>query len=185
MTYVALLRAVNVGGRNIIKMDRLKMCFDDSGFEQAATFIQSGNVVFGSGEKSIRALETRIEAALTATFDYPSSVVVRSLPQMRQALAEVPPMWRTRGDLRLNIAFVKAPLTAAQVVDDIDPRPDVDFVQPGKGVVYLATLLSDLKRSRLPRLVTKESYQSLTIRNYNGCQKVLDLMESRSPGRRR
>ena len=184
MTYLALLRAVNVGGRNVITMDRLKACFDLNGFEQAVTFIQSGNVVFGSGEKSIRALETSIERALTTTFNYPSSVVVRSLSQLRQTLAEAPPAWKSRRDLRCNIAFVKAPVTAAQVIEEIDPSPGVDFVQSGKGVVYMGTLLADVKRSRLPRLVTKPSYQSLTIRNYNTCQKLLALMESRSSGRR-
>jgi uncharacterized protein (DUF1697 family) len=179
ITYLALLRGVNVGGRNIIKMDRLKACFDESGFQQAATFIQSGNVVFGSGEKSVRALEKSIEMALSKTFNYPSTVVVRSLSQLRQTLAEVPPLWKKRGDLRCNIAFVKAPVTAAQVLQEIDARAGVDFVQPGKGVVYMATLLSDVKKSALPKLVTKKSYQDLTIRNYNSCQRLLALMESR------
>jgi uncharacterized protein (DUF1697 family) len=179
ITYLALLRGVNVGGRNIIKMDRLKTCFDESGFQQAATFIQSGNVVFGSGEKSVRALEKNIEMALSKTFNYPSTVVVRSLSQLRQTLAEVPPLWKKRGDLRCNIAFVKAPVTAAQVFQEIDARAGVDFVQPGKGVVYMATLLSDVKKSTLPKLVTKKSYQDLTIRNYSSCQRLLALMESR------
>ena len=185
MTYVALLRAVNVGGRNIIAMDRLKACFDDNGFERAVTFIQSGNVVFGSAERSSRALETRIEALLSTAFRYSSRVLVRSTTQLRQTLAEAPPRWRTSPDLRCNIAFVKAPTTPTQVFADIDPRPGVDFVHTGQGVVYVATLLSEAKRSGLPKLVTKESYQSLTIRTYGTCQKLLALMESRSPGRRR
>ena len=112
MVYVALLRAINVGGRNIIKMDRLKACFDEKGFDRAVTFIQSGNVVFGSDLRTPRALEKTIEAALSKTFNYSSTVVVRSLAQLRRTLAEVPPDWKTRSDLRCNVAFVKAPVTA-------------------------------------------------------------------------
>jgi uncharacterized protein (DUF1697 family) len=179
MVYVALLRAINVGGRNIIKMDRLKACFDEKGFDRAVTFIQSGNVVFGSDVRTPRALEKTIEAALAKTFNYSSTVVVRSLAQLRRTLAEVPPDWKTRSDLRCNVAFVKAPVTAAQVLLEIDARKGVDFVRPGQGVVYMTTLLKDVKKSGLPKLVTKKVYQDLTIRNYNSCQRLLALMEAR------
>jgi uncharacterized protein (DUF1697 family) len=178
MTYVALLRGINVGGRNLIRMDRLQACFDRSGFHRPVTFIQSGNVVFESTGK-VQALEATLEATLSTTFSYSSTVVVRSLPQLRKTLAEVPPGWRTRRNLRCNIAFVKPPVTAAHVLEQIDPRKGVDFVEPGKGVVYVATLLSEVKNSRLPKLVTKPVYQSLTIRNYNSCQRLLELMEAR------
>ena len=179
MTYVALLRGINVGGRNIITMDRLKACFDRNGFEQAATFIQSGNVVFGSGVRSGRAIENAIESALSTTFNYPAAVIVRSLPELRRTLTAAPSGWKTRTDLRCNIAFTKAPVTPAQAVAAIDARPGVDFVTRGPGAVYMATLLRDVKKSGLTKLVTREVYRSLTIRNYNTCQRLLALMEAR------
>ena len=49
-TYVALLRGINVGGKNLIKMPALKACFEENGFEDVATYIQSGNVLFSSPE---------------------------------------------------------------------------------------------------------------------------------------
>jgi uncharacterized protein (DUF1697 family) len=45
-SYVALLRGINVGGKNIIKMETLKQCFVDMGFSDVKTYIQSGNVIF-------------------------------------------------------------------------------------------------------------------------------------------
>ena len=50
--YVALLRGINVGGKNLIKMADLKACFEEHGFERVVTYIQSGNVLFESGESS-------------------------------------------------------------------------------------------------------------------------------------
>ena len=47
--YVALLRGINVGGNNLIRMPALKACFDAGGFEDVSTYIQSGNVLFRSG----------------------------------------------------------------------------------------------------------------------------------------
>jgi uncharacterized protein (DUF1697 family) len=63
MQYVAFLRGVKVGGRNIMSMAALKQCFDRTGLDNVETF-QSGNVIFESSDKSTGALTTRIERAL-------------------------------------------------------------------------------------------------------------------------
>ena len=64
--YVALLRGINVGGKNLIKMTELKGCFEDHGFRNVATYIQSGNVLFESGERSSARLAQRaIESVST------------------------------------------------------------------------------------------------------------------------
>ena len=60
MKYVSLLRGINVGGNNIIKMADLKECFNDMGFANVRTYIQSGNVLFTASE-STKALERKIE----------------------------------------------------------------------------------------------------------------------------
>ena len=75
--YVALLRGINVGGKNLIKMAALKACFEANAFEDVATYIQSGNVVFASPETRAAELTQRIEAILAETFGYQATVVVR------------------------------------------------------------------------------------------------------------
>jgi uncharacterized protein (DUF1697 family) len=54
--YLALLRGINVGGNNIIKMVDLKACFEKMGFLDVSTYIQSGNVLFSSPETSLTKL---------------------------------------------------------------------------------------------------------------------------------
>src|SRR6266581_2003906 len=88
-TYVALLRGINVGGRNPIRMPALKTCFEAEGFEDVATYIQSGNVLFrtaGSGSTLVR----RIEEMLSTAFDYRASVVLRSRAQVRAVVEKAP-----------------------------------------------------------------------------------------------
>ena len=89
-TYVALLRGINVGGRNLIRMPALKACFEDNGFEDVSTYIQSGNVLFATAEKGSKALTERIEAMLADAFDYVPTVVVRSRKQMRAIVEGAP-----------------------------------------------------------------------------------------------
>ena len=83
MKYVALLRGINVGGRNIIRMAALKVCLEQHGFRNVATFIQSGNVIFESDERNAGKLTTQIEGALSKMFDYDSRVVLRSHAQLK------------------------------------------------------------------------------------------------------
>src|SRR5215210_1090673 len=89
-THVALLRGINVGGKNLIKMPALKACFEAGGFEGVSTYIQSGNVLFSSPVRSNRALTERIEAMLADAFDYVPTVVVRSERQLRAIVRNAP-----------------------------------------------------------------------------------------------
>jgi len=62
--YLTLLRGINVGGNNIIKMTDLKSCFENMGFTSVSTYIQSGNVIFKSDEKDNTRLTNKIEQVL-------------------------------------------------------------------------------------------------------------------------
>jgi hypothetical protein len=93
--YVALLRGINVGGKNLIKMAALRACFEELGFSDVATYIQSGNVLFRTGGKRAE-LTARIEGALAETFSYQASVVLRSKKQMQGIVAGAPEGLRLR-----------------------------------------------------------------------------------------
>src|ERR1051325_12192848 len=91
--YVALLRAVNVGGNNIVSMRELKESFEESGFTQVSTYINSGNVIFTTKETDARKLERKIEQMLNKDFQIDSKVVVRSLPEMEHLVQSLPKSW--------------------------------------------------------------------------------------------
>ena len=77
--YVALLRGIDVGGKNPIPMPALKACFEDAGFEEVGTYIQSGNVVFTGPSSNQAALTDRVERTIRNAFaHYEASVVVKS-----------------------------------------------------------------------------------------------------------
>ena len=87
--YVALLRAINVGGR-VVKMDRLRSLFEELGFSRVDTFIASGNVLFNSSRHSGSALERQIESHLRAALGYEVAAFVRTPEELRQAAAYEP-----------------------------------------------------------------------------------------------
>jgi len=178
MRYVALLRAVNVGGRNILPMAALKQCLEAIGLGNVRTFIQSGNVVFESGERSRSALTARVELAVKSATGIQSRIVLLSQAQLEAVLAAAPASWRRRTDLRKNIAFLRPGTTATQAVKAVRVNPAVDEVTAGKGVLYMATLMSGLQKSGLRTLIGTPAYREMTIRTYGTCEKILALMEA-------
>jgi uncharacterized protein (DUF1697 family) len=87
--YVALLRAVNVGGTGKLPMSDLKAICSDAGFARAETYIASGNVVFDSKVAPSR-VKTELERRLHAHVGKPVGVIVRSAPEMLAILKANP-----------------------------------------------------------------------------------------------
>ncbi|MBB3128027.1 uncharacterized protein (DUF1697 family) [Paenibacillus rhizosphaerae] len=87
--YIALLRGINVGGHNLVKMTELKKMFENMGFHHVKTYIQSGNVLFKSDEEPHR-LKSKIEQFLEKAIGKPVSVALKSAEDMQQIIARCP-----------------------------------------------------------------------------------------------
>lgn len=173
--YVALLRGINVGGNNLIKMLDLKACFEAHGFTQVSTYIQSGNVVFASQETDLATLSRQIETLLSKTFNYASRVVVRSESQMKKIIAGAPKGFGAEPTkYRYYVLFLKEPLTATQVMKEIPLKEGVDQAWAGpEGVVFHERVEKKATQSYLNRLVAMPMYKDMTIRNWNTTTKLL------------
>jgi uncharacterized protein (DUF1697 family) len=185
--YVALLRGINVGGKKPIRMPALKGCFEAEGFEDVATYIQSGNVLFRAAG-SASALARRIEEMLSTSFDYRVRVVLRSHAQMRAIIESAPKNFGADpAAYRYDVIFLKEPVTARAALKQVPMRPDVDEVHAGRGVLYFSRLTSRAAQSHLSRVVSMPIYQSMTIRNWNTTRTLLRMMDEasgRGAGRR-
>ena len=176
-TYLALLRGINVGGKNIIKMADLRECFEAEGFRDVVTYIQSGNVVFRSPTTALRTLTKRIERMLAAAFDYEASVVMRSRKQMRAVVSNAPAGFGDQPETyRYDVIFLKAPLTASTAMEGVPTRPGVDESWAGSGVLYFSRRIDQASRSYLSRLASMPLYQRVTVRNWNTTTRLLTLM---------
>lgn len=106
MVHVAFLRAINVGGRSVVKMTDLKAAFERAGCRHVRTFIASGNVVFEAPAKLPAALKTRIARELLTLFGKEPGVCYRTLDEL-DALIAANPFGRAAADkaLKLYVAF--------------------------------------------------------------------------------
>src|SRR5918994_483018 len=176
--YVALLRGINVGGKNLIKMPALKAAFEDDGFGNVSTYIQSGNVLFDAADADSAKLTRRIEKMLAEAFDYIPTVVVRSRRQMGATVDRAPTGFGSQPARYLyDAVFLKEPLTAKAAMKQLSMNPGVDEAWAGAGVLYISRLRAKATSSRLNRIASLPIYASMTIRNWNTTTKLLALME--------
>jgi uncharacterized protein (DUF1697 family) len=176
--YVALLRGINVGGKNLIKMTALKGCFEKQGFSDVVTYIASGNVLFKADGFARDELTLHIEQALGAMFDYRASVVLRSRKQMQEIVRHAPKGFGAQPDqYRYDVIFLKEPLTSAAAMKSVLTKPGVDQAFAGSGALYFARLTSRATESQLSRVVSLSIYKSMTIRNWNTTTALLRMME--------
>ncbi|MFI2611050.1 DUF1697 domain-containing protein [Kitasatospora sp. NPDC018619] len=144
-TYIAFLRAVNVGGRTV-RMERLRELFGELGLGNVRSYIQSGNVFFTTAEPDRAALTGRIEEHLEQALGYRVPVLLRTVDEVAALLAAEP----FRGvevtpDVRLVVAFLSEPLPAALALPYRSPKGDVEVLGADRGAAYVVVRLQDGK----------------------------------------
>ena len=179
--YLALLRGINVGGNNIIKMADLKACFEHLGLTDVATYIQSGNVLFKSAEKDKLKLTHKIEKALSERFSYKARMVVVAYKELKKIVDGAPKGFgKDLDQYRCDVIFLKEPLTARDAMKNVSLKEGIDAAYAGKSVLYFSRLISKATQSHLSKIIALPMYQNMTIRNWNTTTKLLALMEKKN-----
>jgi len=175
-TYIALLRGINVGGKNIIKMENLKQAFDDMGFSDVKTYIQSGNIIFKtqSNDKS-KVIET-IETQLLKQFSVEIKTALFTEEELMKIIENAPENFGSEPDkFRYDVWFLLPSATVNEVVLNIRLREGVDFLQSGNNVIYTSRLISQLGKSYFSKIAQTTAYKHITVRNWNTTTKLLAL----------
>lgn len=174
--YLALLRGINVGGRNIISMADLREAFEAGGYHDVSTYIQSGNVLFSSDARRA-SLEVELETLLEGRLDLDLTVMVRSQIQMRNVVRNAPDGFGDRADVyHFDVVFLKSPLTSSRALGAVELREGVDRVWPGTNVLYFSRLKERRAQSKLSRLATTPEYRLMTIRNWNTTTRLQEML---------
>lgn len=177
--YVALLRGINVGGKNLIRMPELRACFEQDGYGDVVTYIQSGNVLFSSPGGSAGVIASRIEAMLSSRFGYEASLALRSARQMRAIVEGAPAGFGTDTEgYRSDVIFLMPTLSVAAAMRQIQTREGVDRVWAGRGVIYFDRVATRAAQSRLNKVASLPMYKRMTIRSWNTTTKLLGLLEA-------
>ena len=106
--YVSLLRGINVGGQNKIKMEELKRLYDSLGFTKIKTYIQSGNIIFESPISDTSDLVNKIETSIKQTYGFSVTVIIRTASEFQQVVNNNPFCGTRKEDItKLCVTFLK------------------------------------------------------------------------------
>jgi len=177
--YVAFLRAINVGGQRLIKMEELARIFTAAGLKNVRTYIQSGNVIFDSSSANAVALRKKIEKALLNVLGFEVIVMLRPLADIEE-IVKRNPFKKTKADAdqALFVVFLseeprqnpKLPLTS--IVENLEVLEVTDRA---------AFIVLRRKKNGLfsfpNKFIEKELGVSGTTRNWNTVNKILKVAE--------
>jgi len=175
--FVALLRGVNVGGNNMISMTSLKQSFEEAGFTDVKTYINSGNIIFKTSEADQRKLEKRIEQMLSKDYDLDSKVVVRSLSEMERLVESLPGNWDGDSGWRYNVIFLRHSIDSEKILADVPAKADIEEVVYRPGTLLWSAQVENINRTNMAKLASRKIYRDMTIRNLNTTKKLYELMK--------
>jgi len=175
--YIALLRGINVGGKNTVKMADLKAAFEQRGFQNVTTYINSGNVLFDSdlGEKDVK---FSCENLIAEAFGIEIPVCVISAAELIDTLSHAPGWWNKSSDARHDAFFVMPPMTAEQIVTHIGQiREEYESLAYYGRVIFWSAPMVTFSRTQVSKVIPKDKtvYHAVTVRNANTALKLAGL----------
>ena len=172
--YISMLRAVNVGGSSVIKMDALRAAYDAMGFSDVRTLLQSGNVLFRSGLQDRERLVRRIKQELERRIGLKVEVLLRTLDELA-SIIERGPQLSPRADMsKLLVMFLSSVPAAAAQAALLKWHTGSEMIEMRGPEIYLY-YPNGIGRSKLSNAVIENKLDTAgTARNWNTLVKLLD-----------
>lgn len=178
MVYVALLRGINVGGRNKIDMKLLKKSFEEVGMNSVVTYINSGNIIFTVEGQSKTKISHILEDAILTNFGLSIKVLVRSLDDIKRVIHSLPESWTNDQQMRSDVLFLWEDIDDESVTEKLIIKPKIETVIYVSGAILWSIHRKNATKSGMNKLIGTKIYQQMTIRNVNTTRKIYELMQA-------
>jgi uncharacterized protein (DUF1697 family) len=172
MRYVCLLRGINVGGNRKVSMSDLRSIFEKLGYSDIVTYINSGNVVFSSGDEPE---VNTIEKALKAAFGFDIPALIISADRVRAIAVAIPGSWQNDTQQKSDVIYLLPDVDIPETIDELAHKPEIETVMYVPGALLYNISRTKQSRSSLLKLMGKPLYQRMTIRNINTTRKLAEL----------
>ena len=177
MVYVALLRGINVGGKNKISMKLLKETFRHLGLESVVTYINSGNVVFVDHQTKA-VLEKKLRQEIYQEYNLDIPVLIRSLSDFESLMKTLPADWKNDDTMKCDVLFLESGLDEVAVMEKLTVKPGIDTALQASGAIIWSVARENVTRSSLTKIVGTDLYRRVTVRNVNTTRKLYEIMRS-------
>lgn len=173
-TYICLLRAINVGGKNRLPMAELKKVLEQAGCQDVKTYINSGNVIFRSSRDN---LQDFCQTLLKEQFGLSIACQILSAETLLVLAEQVPDWFNQSPDNKYNAIFTIAPWTSKDVIQRMPAiRDELEQLVTAEQVIFWTCAKKDFSRTSYSKLAAKaDVYAMTTVRNGNTFFKLVGL----------
>lgn len=176
--YIALLRGINISGKNKISMSELKKGFIELDFEEVATYLNSGNVIFSSAENDTSVLSNQIKSMIQDRFGLDIPVLIILQEELKELLKNAPDWWGDDNkEIYDNLIFIMPPLSYEEFYDAVgDPKEEYEKVHPCKNVIFWSFSRKDYQKTHWwSKTASANISDRITIRTANTVRKIAVL----------
>ena len=176
--YIALLRGINISGKNKVPMAELKKGFEKLAFEEVKTYLNSGNVIFSSDEDDTKKFTKQIEVMINEQFDLDIPVFVISKEALEDILHHAPDWWcNDNKEIYDNLIFIMPPAKFSDVYHDIgEPKKELEKIADYNGVIFWSFSRKDYQKTNWwSKTANANISTKLTIRTANTIRKIANM----------
>lgn len=170
--YVALLRGINVGGNKKVEMAKLKQVFENLGFSNVSTYINSGNVIFSTEREDLESMTAEVETAIEKNFGFKVPTLLLDSKKIKNICKKVPENIVNDDSMRTDVLFLWDKFDKKGTVDLIETNKNVDNLTYLPGAIVWTLLRKDLNKSGMKKFIGTEVYKHMTARNINTVRKL-------------
>ncbi len=173
--YIALLRGINISGKNKIPMAELKKGFMESGFTEVNTYLNSGNVVFSSAIEDKSVLSDNITCMIKDRFDLDIPVFVELQEALQELLEHAPDWWGDAGsETHDNLISIMPPSSYQELYGEIgEPKAEYEKVLNDHNAVFWSFSRKDYQKTNWwSKTAGANVSGKITIRTANTVRKI-------------
>lgn len=176
--YIALLRGINVSGKNKIFMSELKKGFTELGFAETATHLNSGNVIFSSAIDDKNILSNKIKLMIKERFDLDIPVFIVLQEELEEILNNAPDWWGDDNkEIYDNLIFIMPSLSYEEFYDEIgSPKAEYEKVHNYKNAIFWSFIRKDYRKTNWwSKTASSKVSGKITIRTANTIRKIVGM----------
>ncbi|MDO5556941.1 MAG: DUF1697 domain-containing protein [Clostridia bacterium] len=178
MKYIALLRGINISGKNKISMNELKIELENNNYQNVITYLNSGNIIFESNINSKESIMKDIYRIVKCKFNLEIPVFIITEFELEDILNNTPDWWGTNNkEIYDNLIFIIPPTKYEEVYNTIgEPKDNIEKIEEYNNSIFWSYNLNNYRKSNWwVKTASTDIKNKITIRTANTMKKVLEL----------
>ena len=178
MKYIALLRGINISGKNKISMSELKKELEENKYQNVVTHLNSGNVIFESNIDDKEAIMQNIYRIIQDKFNLEIPIFIMTMHELEDILNNTPEWWGTDDkNIYDNLIFIIPPTKYEEVYNTVgNPKEDIEKIKEYNNSIFWSYDLKNYRKSNWwSKTASTNIKDKITIRTANTMKKVLEI----------